>query len=239
MPFAYDFDWSVLWRHPMGGWMLQGILTTIHLSMISWIIALLVGIVVGTLRVLPVAFFRVLGTAYVEVFRNIPLLVQLFIWYFAVPMLLPHSARLWMYENVPNVEYIAAMAGLSFYHGARVAEQIRSGLQSIPKEQYQAALSTGLSQIQMYRHVVIPYAFRIIIPPLTTDFTGIFKNSSIVLTIAVSDVTFMTQRIDAYTFHGLEAIMGASGVYIIITLLIIAFMGFVESRLSVPGLIKR
>jgi len=235
----YDFQWSILWMHPYGGWMLQGIFTTIHLSGIGWIIALILGVVVGTSRVFPVAFIRFPGTAYVELFRNIPLLVQLFIWYFAVPLVLPHTARLWMYENVPNVEYMAALAALSIYTSSRVGEQIRSGLQSIPKEQYQAALSTGLSQIQMYRYVVIPYAARIIIPPLTGEFIGIFKNSSLALTIAVSEVTFMSQRIDSYTFHGIEAVMGASGVYIIICLTIMFFMGFIESRVSVPGLIKR
>lgn len=236
---AYQFDWSVLWRDPYGGWLLHGILTTVHLSLISWIFALTLGIIVGSLRTLPWSFIRAPATAYVEFFRDIPLLVQLFFWYFAAPMLLPREVMQWIYQNLGNPEYGTAVVALSIYTSSRVAEQIRSGLQSIPKDQYHAALATGLSRFQMYRYVIVPYALRIVIPPLTTEFLTIFKNSALAMTIAVAETTFATTQIDAYTFHGFEAITGATLVYLLISLTISMGMRLVESRTSIPGMIRR
>jgi glutamate/aspartate transport system permease protein len=219
--------------------MLKGIFITLHLSLISWVFALILGVIIGTLRITPRTFVRGLATAYTEIFRNIPILVQLFIWYFAVPKLLPNSMQHFLNNNVNNLEYLTAVVALSFYTSARVAENIRSGFLSIRKEQFQAALSTGLSRFQMYRYVIIPYAIRIVIPPLTAEFIGVFKNSSLVMVIAVTELTFMSQQIESYTFHGLETTFGASMVYIMISLAIIGFMGIVESKFSVPGLIKK
>lgn len=236
---AYEFRWSVLWEQPYGIWMLQGIWTTIKLGLISWIFALILGTIVGTCRITPWRPLRILATAYTEFFRDIPLLVQLFFWYFAAPRILPSSLEMYLYRQLPQAEFWITVIALSIYTSSRVAEQIRSGLQSIPIEQFHAALSTGLTYYQMYRYVTIPLAVRIMIPPLTTEFLTIFKNTSLAMTVGVLETTFMSQQIEAYTFRGLEATTGACLVYLAITMLVISGMGLLEKKLAVPGLIAR
>jgi len=236
---AYEFRWSVLWEQPYGLWMLDGIWTTIKLGLISWVFALMLGIIVGTCRVTPWRPLRLLATAYTEFFRDIPLLVQLFFWYFAAPRILPTSVEMYLYRQIPHAEFWITVIALSIYTSSRVAEQIRSGMQSISVDQFHAALSTGLTYYQMYRYVTIPLAVRIMIPPLTTEFLTIFKNTSLAMTVGVLETTFMSQQIEAYTFRGLEATTGACLVYLIITMAVIFVMGLVEKKLAVPGLIAR
>jgi glutamate/aspartate transport system permease protein len=236
---AYEFRWSVLCELPYGIWMLQGIWTTIKLGLISWVFALFLGIIVGTCRVTPYRPLRLIATAYTEFFRDIPLLVQLFFWYFAAPRILPAHLELYLYRQVPQAEFWITVIALSIYTSSRVAEQIRSGMQSISQDQFNAALSTGLTHFQMYRYVTIPLAIRIMIPPLTTEFLTIFKNTSLAMTVGVLETTFMSQQIEAYTFRGLEATTGACIVYLIITMIVVAGMGMVEKKLAVPGLIAR
>jgi len=236
---AYEFRWSVLWQLPYGVWMLEGIWTTIKLGLISWVFALLLGIIVGTCRVTPYRPLRLIATAYTEFFRDIPLLVQLFFWYFAAPRILPTPIELYLYRQVPQVEFWITVIALSIYTSSRVAEQIRSGMQSISQDQFNAALSTGLTHYQMYRYVTIPLAIRIMIPPLTTEFLTVFKNTSLAMTVGVLETTFMSQQIEAYTFRGLEATTGACIVYLIITMIVVTGMGWVEKKMAVPGLIAR
>lgn len=231
---AYQFDWSVIWREPYGHWMLQGLILTLQIGIISWLIALFLGIVIGTFRILPWKPFRVVGRAYVEFFRNIPLLVQLFFWFYAIPPLVGQ----WL-NRMPCLGYYCAIFGLGIYTASRVAEHVRSGLNTVPRGQHFAALSSGLSYLQVYRYVIIPYAIRLMIPPLTTEFLTIFKNSSLAMTIGVLELTGMADRIDARTFHGLESMTGAIVGYLTIGLSIIILMGWVESKLRIPGLIKR
>jgi glutamate/aspartate transport system permease protein len=120
-----------------------------------------------------------------------------------------------------------------------VAEHLRAGFASIGADQYQAVLSTGMTYYQMYRYVIIPYALRIIMPPLTTEFLTIFKNSSVAMTIGVAELTFMSYRIDAETFHGLEATTGAMAIYLMLGLTIVRIMGIVENKFKIPGMIGR
>ncbi len=236
---AYEFRWSVLWQQPYGQWMLQGIWTTIQLGLISWVIALLIGTFVGACRITPHKPLRLLATLYTEFFRDIPLLVQLFFWYFAAPRVLPAPLELYIYRQLPHAEFWIVVIALSIYTSSRVAEQIRSGLQSIPVDQFHAALSTGLTNFQMYRYVTIPLAVRIMIPPLTTEFLTIFKNTSLAMTVGVLETTFMSQQVEAYTFRGLEATTAACCVYLAITMSVVFIMGRIEKRLAVPGLIAR
>ena len=238
MGFAYDFDWGVLWRQPYGIWLLQGIWLTLKIGFLGWIIAFFWGIIIGTLRVTPWRWLRLMATAYTEVFRNIPFLVQLFFWYYAGPMIFgDHLGR--QINQIMGLNYYVAIFALGLYTASRVAEHMRAGFASISRDQYQAVLSTGMTQYQMYRYVIIPYALRIIIPPLTTEFLTIFKNSSIAMTIGVAEITFMSYRIDAITFHGLEATTGAMFIYLVLGLTIVRIMGIIESRFKIPGMIGR
>lgn len=237
--WGYDFDWSVLWREPYGQWMLQAIFTTIHLSLLAWVIACILGLTVGTMRVLHSRIARAIGTAYVEVIRNIPYLVQLFMWYFMIPLLLPKTTQMWLIDNVPNIAYWTGVICLGVYTASRVAEHLRAGMHSIPAEQYRAAQSTGLSTFQTYRYVIIPYGVRIVMPPLTTEFLTCFKNSALTMTIGVLETTGMAYLIDSYTWHGLETISGAMVVYMFTTTCVVLFMGWVESRIRIPGMLGR
>ncbi len=140
---------------------------------------------------------------------------------------------------ISGLNYYVAIIGLGLYTASRVAEHVRAGFASIGQGQYQAVLSTGMTHLQMYRYVIIPYALRVIIPPLTTEFLTIFKNSSVAMTIGVAETTFISYKIDNETFHGLEATTGAMAVYLVLGFAVVKLMSFIESRFRIPGLVSR
>ena len=234
----YEFKWSMLLEQPYHEWIVDAVLTTLHLALISWVIALTIGIFVGIARIANSRLLRFLGGAYVEIFRNVPLLLQLFLWLYVAPEILPEEWRRWWYR-LDHVPYLTAVVGLSLFTASRIAEQIRSALLAIPRGQFNAALSTGLSTTQMYRYVVVPYALRIIIPAITSEFLTIFKNTALALTIGVAEITSVARKIEAWSFKGIEAYSVASLTYVVTTLAIILLMNWVEKRAHIPGLIKR
>ena len=191
----------------------------------------------GVLRTAPLAILRVPATIYVEIFRNVPVLVQMFIWYFVVPEIVPQGAGDWLKTKMPLPEFWNAVLCLGFYTASRVAEQVRSGIQSIPKGQINAALAMGLTLPQTYRHVILPMAYRIIIPPMTTEFLSIFKNSSIALTIGVLELTAQARQISEYTFRTFEIFTIATIIYALITLTVTFSMRWLENKTRVPGYI--
>ncbi len=218
-------------------WVISGIKWTLLVSILAWIIAFTIGSVLGVLRTTRVAWLRTPATAYVELFRNVPLLVQMFIWYFVVPEILPKALGTWMKQGMPMPEFWSAVLALGFYTASRVAEQVRSGIQSIPAGQTQAALATGLTMPQVYRHLLLPMGYRIVIPPLTSEFLTIFKNSSVALTIGVLEMTAQARTISEYTFRTFEIFSLATVVYVLITLAVTVLMEFVERHVRVPGYI--
>jgi len=238
MGLAYKFDWSVLWREPYGEWMLQGIWLTLQLGFLAWIIALSLGVFLGTMRAAPWKLLRLVSTIYVEVFRNVPFLVQLFFWFYAGPMIFGETLQ-FKINAISGLNYYAAVIGLGLYTASRVAEHVRAGFASIGQGQYQAVLSTGMSQWQMYWHVMIPHALRLVIPPLTTEFLTIFKNSSVAMTIGVAETTFMSYNIDSDTFHGLEATTGAMFVYLVLGMAVVKTMSYFEKKFRIHGLVGR
>ena len=233
----YQFSWSVLWSGQTGSWLLQGLLTTLHLSIFGWLLAVSLGIVSGALRTTPVSPLRWLASAYVEFFRNVPLLVWMFFWYFGVPPLLPQALQDWLFEH--GVEFWAGVFALGVYHGARFSEVIRAGIQSIPKTQLEAALSTGLTVPQAYRLIIIPIALRLIIPPATNETLNLLKNSSVALTIGVAELTFQTRQIETYTAKALEALAGGTIIYLVLCVAIARLMARVERVVAVPGMIAQ
>jgi glutamate/aspartate transport system permease protein len=235
---AYKFDWGVLWRQPYGEWLLQGLWLTIQLGALAWVIALSLGILFGTFRSVRFWPLRILGTLYVEVFRNIPFLVQLFFWFYAGPMLLGKALQ-FKINQISGLNYYIAIFGLGLYTASRVAEHVRAGFASIGHGQYDAVLSTGMTRLQMYWYVMIPHALRLIIPPLTTEFLTIFKNSAVAMTIGVAETTFMSYKIDEQTFHGLEATTGAMAIYLVLGMTVVKLMDFIEARFRIPGLMTR
>jgi len=233
----YQFNWSILWSGQSGAWLLQGLLTTLHLSCLAWLLAVGLGTLAGALRTLRVAPLRWLATAYVEFFRNVPLLVWMFLWYFGIPPLLPQALQYWLFEH--GVEFWAGVFALGVYHGARFSEVLRAGIQSIPKTQLEAALSTGLTVAQAYRLVIIPIALRLIIPPATNETLNLLKNSSVALTIGVAELTFQTRQIETYTAKAFEALAAGTMIYLILCLTIAIIMARLERRIAIPGMIAR
>ena len=179
-----------------------------------------------------------ISTIYVSIFRNIPLLVQLFLWYFVFPEILPDDAGKWVKRELPLPEFWTAVLCLGLYTASRVGEQVRAGVESITQGQQYAAMAIGLTPVQSYRYVLLPVAYRIIIPPLTSDFLGVFKNSSLALTIGVLELTAMTRQIEEYSFQGFEAFTAATVLYILVTAIVMAAMRVVERRFAMPGMIS-
>ena len=203
----------------------------------SWIIACALGILSGALRTVPFRPLRLAASAYVEFFHNVPLLVWLFVWYFGVPQALPRTAQDWL--NTHGPEFWSAVAGLSVYHGARMSEVIRAGIQSIPKTLLEASVATGLSVAQAYRLIIIPIALRLIVPPITNESLNLLKNSSLAMTIGVAELTFMTRQIETYTAKAFEALTAGTLIYLVLCLTIALTMAQVERRFRIPGLIVR
>ena len=249
-------DWKVfLEQAPSGGmtylgWLASGTLWTLLVSIFAWIIAFSLGSVLGVMRTTPLKVPYAIATAYVEVFRNVPLLVQMFLWYFVMPELVPESVGTYLKQDLPNLvelpfaqfsmwEFTAAVLCLGLYTASRVAEQVRAGILSLPRGQTNAGLAMGFTLAQVYRFVLVPMAFRIIIPPMTSEFLTIFKNSSTALTIGVIELTAQSRQISEYTFKTFEAFTAATLIYIVITLTVIYSMRWLEGRLAVPGYISQ
>jgi His/Glu/Gln/Arg/opine family amino acid ABC transporter permease subunit len=234
---SYTFNWSVLWSGQSGAWLLQGLLTTVQISVLAWLLAVALGILAGALRTVAFLPLRATATFYVEFFRNVPLLVWMFFWYFGVPPLLPRPVQDWLFDH--GAEFWAGMFALGVYHGARFSEIIRSGIQSIPRTQFEASLAMGLTTFQAYRLIILPVALRLIIPPLTSDSLNLLKNSSVALTISVAELTFQTRQIETYTAKAIEALTAGTLIYLVLCLSISTVMTRVERHYAIPGLIAR
>ena len=234
---SYTFKWSVLWSGQSGSWLLQGLLTTLELSALAWILAVSLGILSGALRTVPFVPLRWGATAYVEFFRNVPLLVWMFFWYFGVPPLLPRGVQDWLFSH--GAEFWAGTIALGVYHGARMSEVIRSGIGAIPRTQFEASMAIGLTTFQAYRLIILPVALRLIVPPGTNESLNLLKNSSVALTISVAELTFQTRQIETYTAKAIEALTAGTVIYLVLCLSIATIMARVERRYAIPGLIAR
>jgi His/Glu/Gln/Arg/opine family amino acid ABC transporter permease subunit len=231
----YTFNWSVLWTGESGRWLLSGLIITLELSALAWLLAVALGIVSGALRTVKFRPLRALATFYVEFFRNVPLLVWMFFWYFGAPPFLPEVIREWMLDH--GLEFWAGVLALGVYSGARFSEVLRSGIQSIPKTQMEAAVASGLTTFQAYRYVILPVALRIIIPPGTSESLNLLKNSSLALTISVAELTFQTRQIETYTAKAIEALTAGTLIYLVLCVGLASIMSWVERRTAIPGLI--
>lgn len=232
-----NLDWSVLWRPPYGEQILAALHLTIEIAAASWVLAVLIGVLVGLARDAPLAPVRALATAHVEVFRNIPVLVQLFFIYFVLPRILPMPLRRALFDL--GWEEVAAIIALSLYSSAKIAEHVRAGLSTAGRLLRQAALATGLTWWQVQRHVVLQLVLRIIAPSLTSEFVTIFKGSSLAMTVGVMETSYVTQQIGAETFRWVEVSLFGTSVYLVCAWLIAGVMALVERWTRVPGLMRR
>ncbi len=234
----YNWDWGVIIREPYLEWIISGFGWTVSVSIAAWLLAFSLGSIIGIFRTTNNSILRAIAAVYVEIFRNIPLIVQMFLWYFVFPELLPNDAGMWVKREMPMPEFTTAALCLGLYTASRVAEQVRSGIQSIGQGQNNAGLATGLTKFQVYRYILLPVGYRIMIPPLTSEFLTIFKNSSVALTIGVLEITAQARQIEEYTFQGFEAFTTATVLYILVTSIVMILMRVVEGKVSIPGMIS-
>lgn len=225
---GYHFDWSIASRY--ANLFRAGLIVTIELSLVSILLATIFGTLLGVGRLSKRGWVRGLVGAYVEFFLNTPLVVQLFFWYFGLPMLLPDGVKNWLWAH--NFEFIAGVIGLTVYTSTFIAETVRAGIQAIDAGQTEAALSQGFTPRQAMWHIILPQAFQVILPPLGSQFLNLVKNSSLAMTIAVQELTFQSQAVEAQTFRGFEATTIATLAYIALTLTITGLVYLVQYRIS-------
>ena len=210
-------------------WLLSAWGWTLSVSLLALLVALVLGSTMGILRTTPHRGLVLLGNAWTELFRNVPLLVQIFLWYHVVPALIPPL------RGVPS--FILVVLGLGLVTSARISEQVKAGIQSLPRGQRMAGLAMGFTLPQTYRHVILPMAFRIVIPPLTSESMNIVKNSAVAFAVSISELTLFALQAQEETARGIEIYLAVTGLYFLSAFAINRVLHFVEQRVRVPGMI--
>ena len=229
------WDWQVFLTDDGSGrtyleWMLEAWQWTLAVAGSSWVVAMLVGAVVGTVRTLTDSPGLVrLANAWVELFRNIPLLVQIFLWYFVVPKMFP------AFQQVPG--FVLVVVALGFFTSARIAEQFRAGIQALPRGQRYAAMAMGFTTYQSYRYVLLPMAFRIILPPLTSESMNLLKNSSVAFAVSIAELTMFAMQAQEETSRGMEIYLAVTLLYAASAFAVNRVFALIERRMRVPGFI--
>jgi glutamate/aspartate transport system permease protein len=229
------WDWAVFLNDDGGGrtyleWMFQAWGWTLAVAGCAWVVAVLVGALMGTLRTLPDSpVLSRLANAWVELFRNIPILVQLFLWYFVVPKAFP------AFQQVPG--FVLVVFALGFFTSARIAEQVRSGIQALPRGQRYAGMAMGFTTVQTYRYVLLPMALRIILPPLTSESMNLLKNSSVAFAVSIAELTMFAMQAQEETSRGVEIYLAVTGLYALSAFAVNRVFAFIERRMQIPGFI--
>ncbi|HBO4017858.1 TPA: amino acid ABC transporter permease [Pseudomonas aeruginosa] len=211
-------------------WLLDGFLLTLCLALLSCLLATLIGAPLAIARLSRRRLLSWPARAYLALFRNTPLLVQLFFWYFGVPALLPEALVSWLNTphetpllDWPSFEFLAGAWGLTLYTSAFVAEEFRAGIASVRPEQRAAGLALGLTQRQVWREVVLPQALRTALPPLLGQYMNALKNSSLAMAIGLAELSYASRQVETETFKTFQAFGIATLLYIGAIALIEAF----------------
>jgi glutamate/aspartate transport system permease protein len=229
------WDWQVFLNDDGSGrtylqWMFDAWGWTLSVAGASWVIAMLCGALIGTLRTLPNSPWLVrFANAWVELFRNVPLLVQIFIWYFVVPKIFPAM------KDLPS--FVLVVFALGFFTSARIAEQVRAGVQALPRGQRYAGMAMGFTTLQTYRYVILPMAFRIIIPPLTSESMNLLKNSSVAFAVSIAELTMFAMQAQEETSRGIEIYLAVTLLYAASAFAVNRVMAVVEKKLQIPGFV--
>lgn len=231
---SYEWNWKVFSQDTGGGetylqWMMSAWGWTLKVAVTAWFVALIVGALIGVLRTVPNRGLRTFGDAWVELFRNIPVLVQLFLWYHVLPTLVPPM------RDVSG--FVLVVFGLGFFTSARVAEQVKAGILALPRGQRMAGQALGLTLPQTYRYVILPMAFRIVIPPLTSEAMNIIKNSSVAFAVSIPELIQFAMQAQEETARGIEIYLAVTGLYVVSALVVNRIMAFIEQRVRVPGFV--
>lgn len=242
MTVHYSWDFLVFLKPSVTGegyyWQMlaRGFGWTVLLSLLSWVMALALAFVIGVARTLPSRLASWPAAVFVHCFRNVPLLVQVFLWYFVVPELLPEAWGTAIKQLHPTInQFLTLLVALTLFTAAKAAELVRAGINSVPQGQKNAARALGMGLAGVYRLVVLPQALRIVLPPLTSDFMNVFKNSAVALTIGLMEITGSARQLSEFSAQPFEAFMAATLLYMLITWCVIFFMRWMERRMRVPG----
>ncbi len=229
------WDWQVFLNDDGSGrtylqWMMDAWGWTLAVAGSAWVVSVLVGALMGTLRTLPASPWLVrLANVWVELFRNIPLLVQVFLWYFVVPKVFP------VFQQVPG--FVLVVFALGFFTSARIAEQVRAGIQALPKGQRYAGMALGFTTAQTYRFVILPMAFRIILPPLTSESMNLLKNSSVAFAVSIAELTMFAMQAQEETSRGIEVYLAVTVLYALSAFAVNRVFAFIEKKARIPGFI--
>lgn len=241
-----SWDWQVFCKNTLDGeviascfgsggditylqWMFSAWGWTLSVALLALVLALGVGSLMGILRTTPSKALVFIGNAWTELFRNVPLLVQIFLWYHVLPSIFL-SLR-----AVPS--FVLVVFALGCFTSARIAEQVKAGIQSLPKGQRYAGLAMGFTLPQTYRYVLLPMAFRIVIPPLTSESMNIIKNSSVAFAVSISELTMFYLQAGEETSRNLEMILAITACYFVSAFAINRIALFIENRIRIPGTI--
>ena len=228
-------DWQVFLNDDGSGrtylqWLMEAWRWTLAVAGTSWLVAMVFGSLMGTLRTLPNSPWLVrLANVWVELFRNVPLLVQIFIWYFVLPKIFPPM------QQIPG--FALVVIALGFFTSARIAEQVRAGIQALAKGQRYAGMAVGFSTVQTYRYVILPMAFRIIFPPLTSESMNLLKNSSVAFAVSIPELTFYFTQVGEETSRPIEVYLAVCLLYVVSAVLVNRAMAFIEKKIQIPGFV--
>ena len=228
-----NWDWKVFLNDDGSGrtylqWMFDAWGWTLAVAGASWVVAMVVGLMFGTLRTLPNSpVLTRIANAWVELFRNIPLLVQIFIWYFVLPKIFPPM------KEVPS--FLLVVFALGFFTSARIAEQVRAGVQALPRGQRYAGMAMGFTTAQTYRYVILPMALRIIIPPLTSESMNLLKNSSVAFAVSIAELTMFAMQAQEETSRGIEIYLAVTVLYAVSAFAVNRIFALIEKKAQIPG----
>ena len=228
-----SWDWKVFLQDDGSGrtylqWMFDAWGWTLAVAGVSWVVAMVFGALFGTLRTLPNSpVLSRLANVWVELFRNVPLLVQIFIWYFVVPKIFPAM------KELPS--FVLVVFALGFFTSARIAEQVRAGIQALPRGQRDAGMAMGFTTAQTYRYVLLPMAFRIILPPLTSESMNLLKNSSVAFAVSIAELTMFAMQVQEETSRGVEVYLAVTALYAVSAFAVNRLMTLVEKKVQIPG----
>ncbi|CAB3798457.1 putative glutamine ABC transporter permease protein GlnM [Paraburkholderia ultramafica] len=228
------FNLSMLLSGQYHQWLVSGFVMSIKLSVLAFVLSLPLAIAVALLRLAPFALIRGLGQSYVESIRNVPLLAHMLFWYFGAPQLLPLSVKAWLYNS--NYEAVSALIALVLYSSAYMSEDIRSGIRSIPKEQFEASRALGFGFLRAMWLVVLPQSLRVTVPPLVNQTLNLWKNSSIAMVIGVAELMYQAQQVESATFRGFESFAFATAAYLTVSIAISVFSAWYQNRFPVRSI---
>ncbi|MES2400992.1 MAG: amino acid ABC transporter permease [Pseudomonadota bacterium] len=229
------WDWKVFLQDDGSGrtylqWMFDAWGWTLAVAGASWVVAMVFGALIGTMRTLPNSPWLVrFANAWVELFRNVPLLVQIFIWYFVIPKIFPAM------KDLPS--FILVVFGLGFFTSSRIAEQVRAGIQALPRGQRYAGMAMGFTTAQTYRYVILPMAFRIILPPLTSESMNLLKNSSVAFAVSIAELTMFAMQAQEETSRGIEIYLAVTVLYAASAFAVNRIFALIEKKMQIPGFV--